>query len=145
MVIGMRKLPYKERHRRLNLFSLERRCLREDLILVYNIFHGRLDFQHAEYFEAPAERNLRGHYFKIRHRSFQLLRRKAAYSVRDSWSVEQSHKSHCQCPIVRRFQAVFGRCMAVSVPRPSLIPYLKIDFSHGFRRLTVPLFVNQYN
>ncbi len=41
-----------------------------------------------------------------------------------SWSVEQSPKSHCQCPIVRRFQAVSGRCMAVTVPRPSLIPLL---------------------
>ncbi len=62
-----------------------------------------------------------------------------------SWSVEQSPKSHCQCPIVRRFQAVSGRCMAVPDPRPSLIPLLMIDFLHGFRRLTVPLFVNQYN
>ncbi len=62
-----------------------------------------------------------------------------------SWSVEQSLKSYCQCPVVRRFQSVSGRCMAVPVPRPSLIPLFVIDFLHGFRRLTVPLFVNQYN
>ncbi len=38
MVKGMRELPYKERLRRLNLFSFERRRLRGDLILAYNIF-----------------------------------------------------------------------------------------------------------
>ncbi len=82
MVEGMRELPYEERLRRLNLFSLERRRLCGDLILACNIFHGRLDFSQAEFFEAPAKRNLRGHDFKIRHRSFRLMRRKAAYSVR---------------------------------------------------------------
>ncbi len=54
MVKGVMELPYEERPCRLNLFSLERRRLRGDLILAYNIFHGRLDFPHAECFEAPA-------------------------------------------------------------------------------------------
>ncbi len=44
MVKGMRELPYDERLRRLNLFSLERCRLRGDLILAYNIIHGRLNF-----------------------------------------------------------------------------------------------------
>ncbi len=78
----VRELPYEERLRRLNIFSLERRWLRGDLILVYNIFHGRLDFPRAEFFEVPSERALRGHDFKLRHRSFRLLRRKVAFSVR---------------------------------------------------------------
>ncbi len=82
MVKGMRELSYEERLRRLDLFSLERRRLRGDLIVAFNIFQGCLDFPHAQFFEAPAERNLRGHDFKIRHRSFRLLRRKAAYSIR---------------------------------------------------------------
>ncbi len=51
-------------------------------ILAYDIFHGRLDLQQAESFEAPSDRDLRGHDFKLRHRSFCLLRRKAAFSVR---------------------------------------------------------------
>ncbi len=49
MVKGMRDLPYEERLRRLNLFSIERRRLRGDLILAYNIFYGRLDFPQAEF------------------------------------------------------------------------------------------------
>ncbi len=64
MVKGMRELPYEERLPRPNLFSLEWRRLHGDLILAYSIFHGRLDFPHAEFFEAPAVGNLRGHDFK---------------------------------------------------------------------------------
>ncbi len=82
MVKGMRELPYEDRLRRLNIFSLERRRLRGDLILAFNLFHGRLDLPRAECFEAPTGRDLRGHDFKLRHRSFRLLRRKAAFSVR---------------------------------------------------------------
>ncbi len=80
--IGMRELPYEDRLRRLNIFSVERRRLHGDLILAYNIFHGRLDLPQAEFFEAPSERDLRGHNFKLRNRSVRLLRRKAAFSVR---------------------------------------------------------------
>ncbi len=120
MVKGMRKLPYEERLRRLNLFSLARRHLRGDLILAYNIFHGRLDVSQAAFFGAPVLRNLREHNFKIRHRSFCLLRRKATYTVRPS-----------------------GRCMTVPILRPSLIASLVFEYLHGFRCLTVPLFVNR--
>ncbi len=82
MVKGMRELPCEHRLRRLTIFSLQRRRLRGELILAYNILHGRLDLPQAEFFEAPADRDLRGHNFKLRHRSFRLLRREAAFSVR---------------------------------------------------------------
>ncbi len=49
MVKGMRELTYEERLRRLNTFSLERHRLRGDLILAYNMFHGRLDLPAAEF------------------------------------------------------------------------------------------------
>ncbi len=58
MVKGMRESPYEDRLRRLNIFSLERRRLRGGLILAYNIFHGRLYLPQAEFFEAPADRDL---------------------------------------------------------------------------------------
>ncbi len=81
MVKGMTELPYEGRLRRLNIFSLERRRLRGDLTLAYNIFHGRLDLPQAEFFAAPAERDLRGHDFQLRHRSFRLPRQTALISV----------------------------------------------------------------
>ncbi len=68
--------------RRLNILSLERHQLRGDLISAHNISHGRLDLRRAEFFEAPSERDLRGHDFKLCQRSFRLLRRKAAFSVK---------------------------------------------------------------
>ncbi len=69
MVKGMRELPYEVRLRRRNIVSLERRRLRGDRILAYNIFHERLELTHAEFVEARAKRNLRGHDIKIRNRS----------------------------------------------------------------------------
>ncbi len=71
MVKSMRELLCEDRLRQLNTISLERRRLRGDLILTYNIFHGCLDLQQAEFREVPAERDFRGHDFKLRHRSFR--------------------------------------------------------------------------
>ncbi len=89
MVKGMRELPFNDSVRRLNIFSLERRRLRGDLILACNIFHGGIDLPQAECFEPPSERDLRGREFKLCHRSFRLLQRKAAFSVRLSlwWNI----------------------------------------------------------
>ncbi len=58
LVKGIRELQLKDRHRQLNMFSLQRRRLRGDLILAYNLFYSRLALPPAEVFEAPAERNL---------------------------------------------------------------------------------------
>ncbi len=85
-VKGMIELPYAAKFHRLTIFSLERHWLRGGLILAYNIFHGRIDLPQAELVEAPAEQDRRGHDFKLRYRSFRLLRRKAAFSVRLSIS-----------------------------------------------------------
>ncbi len=76
MVKGMRELPYEDRLRQLNIFSLERCRLRGHLSLAYNTLRGRLDIPQAGFFKAVAERDLRGHDLKLRHRSFHLPRRK---------------------------------------------------------------------
>ncbi len=59
----------------------EHRRLHGDFILAFHIFHGCLEFPKAELFEAPAERDLRGHDYKLRKRSFRLLQRKAVFSL----------------------------------------------------------------
>ncbi len=66
----------------MNSFSLEPRRLHGDVILAYNIFHGCFDLLQVEFFGNRAERDLRGNEFKWGHRSFRLLWRKAAFSVR---------------------------------------------------------------
>ncbi len=88
MVKGVRELPYDEMLRPLNILSLEHCQLRRDLILGYNIFNGRIGLPQSGFFEAPVERDFRGHDVNLCHRRFRLLRRKAAFSMRfpTSWN-----------------------------------------------------------
>ncbi len=64
MVKSLRGLSYEDRLRRSNLFTIERRLLRRDLILAYKLFQGRLNATLDEIFETPAERNLRRYDFQ---------------------------------------------------------------------------------
>ncbi len=50
LVRGLRHVPYEERLRQFNLFSLQRRHLRADLTLAFNIFKGEVDLQPSEFF-----------------------------------------------------------------------------------------------
>ncbi len=50
LVKGFRQLPYEERLRRLDLHSLRRSRLREDLIAVYKFFSGGLDLDSCPFF-----------------------------------------------------------------------------------------------
>ncbi len=81
MVKSLRGLSYEVRLRSMNLFTIERRLLRGDLILAYNLFRDRLNAPLDESFDAPAERNLRKQNFQLGNRRFRLARRRAAFSV----------------------------------------------------------------
>ncbi len=48
---------------------------------MYNILHGRVNLSIDEFFETPANPNLRGHRFKLRHHLSHLARHKFAFPV----------------------------------------------------------------
>ncbi len=75
---GLRHVPYEERLRELNLFSLER----ADLILAFNIFKGEVGLNPSEFFLHPPRAGLRGHTYRLLQGPSRLRRRSGAFSVR---------------------------------------------------------------
>ncbi len=84
MAKGVRHVPYETALQRLWLVSLVRRRNLGDLICMYNIMHGLLDFPCDADFDAPTRIGLRGHTFKIHLQRCKTRRRQHAFSVRDS-------------------------------------------------------------
>ncbi len=82
LVRGLRHVPYEERLRQLNLFSLKGRRLRADLILAFKIFKGEVDLNPAEFFLRPPRAGLRGHTYRLLQGPSRLRRRSSAFSVR---------------------------------------------------------------
>ncbi len=56
---GLRHVPYEERLRQLNLFSLERRRLQADLMLAFKVFKGEVDRNPSEFFLRQPRAGLR--------------------------------------------------------------------------------------
>ncbi len=81
-VKGLRHVPYETALQRLQLFSLIRRRIRGDLICMYKIMHGLLDFPCNAVFAAPTRIGLRGHTLKIHQQRCKTRRRQHAFSVR---------------------------------------------------------------
>ncbi len=82
LVRGLRHVLYEERLRQLNLFSLERICLRADLILAFNIFRGEVDLNPSGFFLRSPRAGLRGHTYRLLQGPSRLRRRSGAFSVR---------------------------------------------------------------
>ncbi len=82
LVRGLRHVPYDGRLRQLNLFSLESRRLRADLILAFNIFKGEVHLNPSEFFLRPPRAGLRGHTYRLLQAPSRLRRRSGAFSVR---------------------------------------------------------------
>ena len=65
MIPELRELPYEERLSSLNLFSLEHRRTRGDLIETFRIMKGMSDLGGVEMFQRNMDERLRGHEYKL--------------------------------------------------------------------------------
>lgn len=81
-VDGLKGQPYKERLKRLGLFSLERRRLRGDLIEVYKIIHGLSGDDLKTLLPLRDGRELRGHAKMLKKSHVRLDVRKAFFTNR---------------------------------------------------------------
>ncbi len=88
---GLRYVPCEERLRQLNLFSLERRRLRADLIPAFKIFKGEVDLNPSDF--RPPRAGLRGHTYRLLQGPSRLRRRSGAFSVRvvEFWNRLPAH------------------------------------------------------
>ncbi len=82
LVRGLRHVPYEERLRQLNIFSLECRRLRADLILAFKLFKGKVGLNPSEFFLRPPRAGLRGHTYRLLQGPNRLRPRSGAFSVR---------------------------------------------------------------
>ncbi len=84
LVRGLNHVSCEERLRQLNLFSLERRRLRADLILAFNILKGEVDLNPSDFFFRPPRAGLQGHTYRLLQGPSRLRRRSGAFSAQTS-------------------------------------------------------------
>ena len=65
LVSEIRPLPYQERLRVLGLPSLQYRRRRGDMIVMYNLMHGRVGLKKEDFFTSPQVTQTRGHPLKV--------------------------------------------------------------------------------
>ena len=66
LVSGLRRLNYEARLKELDMFSLERRYVRGDMIEVYKIFKGEDDLNFSDFFILDTDTRTRGHNKKLK-------------------------------------------------------------------------------
>ncbi len=80
---GLRHVPYEERLRQVNLFSLEPRRFRATFNLAFNIFKGEVDLSPSDFFLRPPRAGLRGHTYRLLLGPIRHQRRSGAFAARD--------------------------------------------------------------
>ena len=85
---GLEKLPYYERLQRLDLYSVQGRLWRADMLMCWRIFHGKSKITPDKLFTMAPAVGTRGHQFKIFpvHAETEARRRSFAARVVNSWN-----------------------------------------------------------
>ncbi len=81
-VKGLRHVPYEAALKQLRLFSLTHQRIRGDLIAMFRITHGLLEFPVASTFAHPTRKGLRGHAYKFHQQRCCTCRRQFAFTIR---------------------------------------------------------------
>ena len=89
LIPQLRTLPYSERLKELNMFSLEQRFIRGDLIEVYKIINNLDNIKSHNLFTFNDNSRTRGHEFKLNKPRFNSQIRKHSFSQRviDRWNL----------------------------------------------------------
>ena len=87
-VEGLSDLPYSERLNRLNLFILQGRLLRADLVLVWKIVHNLCGIKPETLFTFLPGTRTRGHPYKmyVQRAKYDVRRRFLSYRVVKTWN-----------------------------------------------------------
>ncbi len=116
LVRGLLHVPYEERLNQLNLFSLDCRRFRADLILGFKIFKGEVDLNPSEFFLHPPRAGLRGHIYRLLQGPSRLRRKSSAFSVRvvKYWNRLPAHL--VLAPSVSIFKKTVGPSVVWNLP-----------------------------
>ena len=81
-VEGLEGLPYYARLQKLNLYSVQGRLWRADMLLCWRIFHGESKICPEQLFTMASRVGTRGHCYKILAEHIQTETRKRSFAVR---------------------------------------------------------------
>jgi len=82
MIPELRKMTYAERLDELNLWTLEERRVRADLIEVYKMMHGLSAVKFESFFELDSNKRTRGHSCKLTKKRFRTDLRQHFFTER---------------------------------------------------------------
>ena len=88
MIPGLKHVEYEERLKTLNLYSMERRRLRGDLIETFKIVHGLIGISRDALFDLAPQVGTRGHQLKLKKPCSRLQLRANFFGVRviNAWN-----------------------------------------------------------
>ena len=106
MIYGFGNLKYEERLERLNIFSLQYRRMRGNMIETYIIISGLEDVNPSQLFDRSSMDNLRGHSLKLYKEHFCKISVRNFFSEGDR-SMEWAAGRSCKSKNVEHFQEFF--------------------------------------